>query len=181
MRHTIPNLLTYSRILVIPAIVVTFYLPGDWAYWLPAALFLYASVTDWLDGHLARSWQMTSRLGQFLDPIADKLLVATCLLLLVQRHETPYIILPAIAILCREILVSGLREFLADLRVALPVTHLAKYKTAGQMVAIFMLLLSDGGPLWLHAQWMGWGLLWLSAGLTLVTGYAYLRTGLKHL
>lgn len=179
MRQQIPNLLTYSRILVIPAIIVAFYTPGMWGFWISATLFAYASITDYFDGYFARAWQVTSNLGRFLDPIADKLLVATALLLLVDRDSS--IVLPAIAILCREILVSGLREFLADLRISVPVSTLAKYKTAAQMFAIFLLLLGQGGPDWLHATDAGRILLWFSAILTLFTGYAYLRTGLKHM
>lgn len=178
MKKSLPNILTYSRILVIPALIAAFYMKGMWGYWLASGLFLYASITDYFDGHLARIWQATSKLGQFLDPIADKLLVATALMLLVNVDRAP--ILPAIAILCREVLVSGLREFLADLRISVPVTTLAKYKTGIQMTAIFLLLLGPGGPEFLQAEMIGGLLLWAAAILTLITGYAYLRTGLKH-
>lgn len=180
MKHNLPNYLTYSRILVIPALIVAFYLPGgELSALLTSSLFLFACVTDFFDGYFARAWQVQSSLGRFLDPIADKLLVATALLLLVNADRAD--ILPAIAIVCREILVSGLREFLAEIRVGVPVSRLAKYKTATQMVAIYLLLLGVGAPAWLDAQWSGRLLLWLAALLTLVTGYAYLKTGLKHL
>ena len=134
VQRDIPNLLTYGRMLMIPALIVTFYIPGDWGYWLSAGLFALASITDFFDGYLARMLKAQSKLGQFLDPIADKLLVATALLLLVNADRAD--ILPAIAILCREILVSGLREFLADLQISVPVSQLAKYKTAAQMLGM---------------------------------------------
>jgi CDP-diacylglycerol--glycerol-3-phosphate 3-phosphatidyltransferase len=176
MKKQLPNILTYSRILVIPLIVIVFYLNSKFSNWLCALLFLYASITDFFDGYLARAWHAHSNLGKFLDPIADKLLIATCLMLLVGSDRAP--ILPSLAILCREILVSGLREFLADLRISVPVSTLAKYKTAAQMVAIFLLLLGPSVPV---LESLGDILLWAAALLTLVTGYAYLRTGLKYL
>ncbi len=180
MKKRLPNILTYSRILVIPAIVVVFlYMKRPLSDWLCSTLFLYAGVTDFFDGYLARAWHAHSNLGKFLDPIADKLLVATALMLLVSAGRAD--ILPALAILCREILVSGLREFLADLRISVPVSTLAKYKTAAQMLAIYLLLLGGSAPLHLPAHELGCWLLWAAALLTLVTGYAYLKTGLKHL
>lgn len=179
MKKQLPNLLTCSRIAVIPVIVAAFWWDGKPAYLVPSLLFLYASITDFFDGYLARMWDAQTPLGRFLDPIADKLLVATCLMMLVDAHRAP--ILPAILILCREILVSGLREFLADLHVKMPVSTLAKYKTAIQMVAIFLLLLGVGGPAWLHAETIGWWGLWVAALLTLVTGYAYLKASLRYL
>lgn len=183
-KKNIPNYLTYLRIAVIPALVMVFFLKGNWGYWLSAGLFLLASITDWLDGYLARVLSAQSNIGRFLDPIADKLLVATALLLLVQSNTddtTRADIIPAIAIVCREILVSGLREFLAEIRIGVPVSKLAKWKTAVQMAAIFLLLLGAGGPLWLHADILGRIFLWLAGILTLVTGYVYVKTGWKHL
>ena len=182
----IPNYLTYLRIVAIPALIVVFYLPGEWSYLLSAGIFLVAGVTDWLDGYVARVLEAQSNIGRFLDPIADKLLVATALMLLTGETRPGYadgqaMMIPAIAIVCREILVSGLREFLAEIRVSIPVSRLAKWKTGAQMVAIFLLLLGGGGPDWLHAGTTGNILLWMAAGLTLITGYAYLRTGLKHM
>ncbi|MEI7669250.1 MAG: CDP-diacylglycerol--glycerol-3-phosphate 3-phosphatidyltransferase [Pseudomonadota bacterium] len=177
MKKQIPNILTYSRILVIPLLVLIFiYSRNDVSDWLCASLFLYASITDFFDGYLARAWHANSNIGKFLDPIADKLLIASCLMLLVSSGRAH--ILPSLAILCREILVSGLREFLADLNISVPVSTLAKYKTATQMIAIFLLLLGSSFPL---LQEVGNYLLWTAALLTLFTGYAYLRTGLKHL
>lgn len=189
MKKQLPNLLTYSRIAVIPVIVASFWWDGKPAYYVPAALFLYASVTDFFDGYLARIWNAQSSLGRFLDPIADKLLVATCLMMLVDAQSigdngkliSRAPILPSILILCREILVSGLREFLAELSVKVPVSTLAKYKTAIQMTAIFLLLLGAGAPAWLPAEQLGWWGLWAAAILTLITGYAYMREGLRHL
>jgi cardiolipin synthase len=182
MKKRLPNILTYSRILVIPLIVFVFlYIKGDISNWLCALLFLYAGITDFFDGYLARAWHAHSNLGKFLDPIADKLLVATCLMLLVSTHPERAKLLPALLILCREILVSGLREFLADLHISVPVSTLAKYKTAIQMLAIFLLLLGPSAPAFFPAQTLGDYLLWVAALFTLVTGYAYLRTGLKHL
>lgn len=179
IKKHLPNALTYSRILVIPALVITFYMSGETGYLLSAGLFAYASVTDFFDGYLARAWDVQSSIGRFLDPIADKLLVATALLLLVSDGRAD--VLPAIAILCREILVSGMREFLAELREKLPVTLLAKYKTGIQMGAIFFLLLGPGGPHWLHADISGNWLLWLAAALTITTGYGYFRAALRHM
>ena len=179
LRKNLPNYLTYFRIAVIPALVVVFYLRGDWGNYLSAGLFWLAGVTDWLDGYIARAWKVQSNIGRFLDPIADKLLVATALLLLVKAERAD--LLPAIAIVCREILVSGLREFLAEIHISVPVSKLAKFKTAAQMGAIFFLLLGTGGPGWLHAGAVGNIFLWVAALLTLVTGYAYLKTGFKYM
>jgi CDP-diacylglycerol--glycerol-3-phosphate 3-phosphatidyltransferase len=182
MKKQLPNILTYSRIAVIPALAAVFLLMnGVLANYICAGLFMFASITDFFDGYLARAWHANSSLGRFLDPIADKLLVATALMLLVSEHRAD--IIPAIAILCREILVSGLREFLAELRIGMPVSNLAKYKTAAQMVAIFLLLLGapGAGALLGTVYSLGSIFLWVAAALTLITGYAYLKTGLKHL
>src|SRR6201996_1111061 len=144
---SLPNLLTLSRILAIPLVIATFYVQGDAARWFGCALFSAAGFTDWLDGHMARRWQQQSEIGRFLDPIADKLLVAATLLMLAATGRLPNgALLPAVVILCREILVSGLREYLAGLRVGLPVSKLAKWKTAIQMVAIGILIVGDAGP-----------------------------------
>lgn len=178
-RKNLPNWLTYIRVIIIPLVVVTFYLKGELGMLLTSTLFLIASVTDWFDGHLARRWNVQSSIGRFLDPIADKLLVATCLLLLVNSDRAD--IIPAIAIICREILVSGLREFLAEIRVTVHVTHMAKYKTAIQMVAVYFLLLSTAGPDALYIDMLGRLMLWISAALTLYTGYAYMKMGWEHM
>lgn len=187
--YNIPNLLTYGRILAVPLIVVCFFLEGrlessDFARWTALFLFVLASVTDYLDGYLARIWQQTSNIGRMLDPIADKLLVATCLMLLAADPvETihGWSLWAAIVILCREILVSGLREYLAELKVSLPVTRLAKWKTTIQMLAIAFLLAGPAGDKVLpYTTQIGIVLLWISAIVTLYTGYDYFRAGLKH-
>ena len=173
-----PNLLTAARIVAIPAMIAAFYIPGDFGKWATCAIFTVAAITDYFDGYLARSWSMQSRLGRMLDPIADKLLVGAAILMLVHFDRSP--ILPALVILCREILVSGLREFLAEVRVGLPVSRLAKWKTSVQMAAIAFLLAGSAAPWWLFADQVGWYGLWLAAGLTLITGLDYLVVGLRH-
>ena len=179
---SLPNLLTLSRILAIPIVVASFYVQGDYARWFACALFSAAGVTDWLDGHMARRWAQQSELGRFLDPIADKLLVAATLFMLVATDRlSSGAVLPALVILCREILVSGLREYLAELRVGLPVSKLAKWKTGIQMVAIGVLIVGNAGPAVLPVAAIGEMLLWVAALLTLVTGYDYLRAGLSHM
>lgn len=179
---SLPNLLTLSRILAIPLVVASFYVPGPTARWFACLLFAAAGITDWLDGHMARRWQQQSEIGRFLDPIADKLLVAAALFMLAAFHRLPETaILPALVILCREILVSGLREYLAGIRVGLPVSRLAKWKTLIQMVAIGFLLIGPAGPAFVAVVDIGNLLLWVAAILTLVTGYDYLRAGLTHM
>jgi cardiolipin synthase len=179
---SLPNLLTLSRILVIPIVVGSFYVTGDYVRWIACALFSAAAVTDWLDGHMARRWQQQSEIGRFLDPIADKLLVAATLFMLTAFGRlSAQAVLPALVILCREILVSGLREYLAGLRVGMPVSRLAKWKTVIQMVAIGVLIVGDAGPGFLPVAMIGEMLLWIAASLTLVTGYDYLQAGLRHM
>ena len=184
----LPNLLTYARILAVPLIGLCFFIEGrsgDFARWAALSIFIAASVTDYLDGYLARIWEQTSDIGKMLDPIADKLLVVTCLLLLAANGTiADWSLWAGIIILCREILVSGLREYLAGLRVSVPVTQLAKCKTAIQMVAIAFLLVGPAGDALLpagHITTTGIVLLWISAVVTLYTGYGYFRSGLKHL
>jgi cardiolipin synthase len=179
---SLPNLLTLSRILAIPVVVATFYVSGDYARWFGCALFAAAGFTDWLDGHMARRWEQQSELGRFLDPIADKLLVsATLLMLTATGRISDEAVLPALVILCREILVSGLREYLAGLSVGVPVSRLAKWKTTIQMIAIGFLIVGNAGPHLIPVVWIGEMLLWLAAILTIVTGYDYLRAGLSHM
>jgi cardiolipin synthase (CMP-forming) len=189
---SLPNLLTLSRILVIPVVIGSFYVSGDYARWFACALFSAAAVTDWLDGHMARRWQQQSEIGRFLDPIADKLLVVAVLFMLgaLQLRQQPppgtlaltvLYILPALVIISREILVSGLREYLAGLRVRLPVSRLAKWKTVIQMVAIGVLIVGDAGLEFSPVVAIGETLLWIAALLTLVTGYDYLQAGFRHM
>jgi cardiolipin synthase len=181
MLTTLPNLLTLSRILAMPLVVATFYLDAPTGPWIGCAIFAIAGFTDWLDGRLARAWQQQSEWGQFLDPIADKVLVSATLLMLVATQRiSAWAVLPALVILCREILVSGLREHLAGIHVKVPVSNLAKWKTTIQMIAIGVLLIGDSGPEILHAKFLGEGLLWIAAGFTLVTGYKYLHAGIIH-
>jgi len=182
MPINLPNILTLSRIVAIPLVILTFYLPVPYGPWIGCALFTIAGVTDWLDGRLARAWQQQSEWGRFLDPIADKLLVATILFMLAALMRiSPVTIFPALVILAREILVSGLREHLATLNVPVPVSRLAKWKTFLQMVAIGVLLVGDSGPPGLPVRLLGELLLWVAAALTLLTGYDYLRAGMTHI
>ncbi len=186
MRFKFPNYLTIGRIIIVPIFVFTFYLPGFYGDILPFALFVIASFTDFLDGLLARMYKEESKLGELLDPIADKIIVVTALLLLVMDQTIKnYEVIAAIIILTREILISGLREFLAKGKIKLPVSNLAKLKTFLQMFSISLLLLGDTGNKILNfqdynAQTIGIILLWLSAFLTLYTGYDYLRKGIDH-
>jgi cardiolipin synthase len=177
------NILTMSRIAAIPLIVGLLMLNRPFWHWVALALFVLACATDWFDGYVARRLHQVSRLGRFLDPIADKLVVAAVLLVLVAtRHIDGWAILAALIILCREILVSGLREFLAELRVGVPVSLLAKWKTAVQMIALgFLIVAKATYNLPIDAMLVGEIMLWIAAGLTLVTGYDYLMIGLKHM
>lgn len=184
----LPNLLTYARILAVPLVLLCFYLEGrmrptDFWRWAAFAVFLAASITDYLDGYVARVWQQTSNIGKMLDPIADKLLVSAVLLLLAyDRTIDKWSLWAAVIILCREILVSGLREYLAGLKVSVPVTRLAKWKTTIQLVAIGFLLAGPAGDKILpYTTEAGIALLWISALVTLYTGYDYFRAGLKHI
>ena len=186
MLNSLPNLLTVSRILAIPLIVGMFWVEGDIGRWITLGLFILASVTDYLDGMLARSMGKISNFGRFLDPVADKLLVASLLLMLVwSGNVSGLLILPALVILCREIMVSGLREFLAGIKVGVPVSNLAKWKTGFQMTSLGFLIVGDAGPAFFDpaatTTVIGEILLWIAAALTIVTGYDYMRAGLKHM
>ncbi len=184
----LPNILTYARIIAVPVVVgILFYQNifdgGLWLRWVALAIFISAGVTDILDGYFARMWGQQSSLGRMLDPIADKLLVASCLLMLAAEETIRgWTLLAAVIILCREILVSGLREFLAELRVGVPVTRLAKWKTLGQLVAIGFLIAGEAGEKVLpQTVQIGITLLWLSAIVTLYTGWDYLRAGVRYM
>jgi cardiolipin synthase len=185
---SLPNLLTLSRILAVPILVFLLWRPAPLDYAITFVLYCIVGITDYFDGYLARAQGRISRLGQFLDPIADKIMVGAVLIMLISSRKAnpvPEIaglnIIPALVILLREIIVSGLREFLAELKVSIPVSALAKWKTTFQMVALGALILGGAVPQlpWVHL--VGLACLWAAAGLTLITGYDYLRIGLKHM
>ena len=186
MKIKIPNYLTIGRIIIVPIFVISFYLPGFYGDIIPLVLFVTASFTDFLDGLLARMYKEESKIGELLDPIADKILVASALILLVMNSTIKnYEVIAAIIILTREILISGLREFLAVGKIKLPVSNLAKLKTFLQMFSISILLTGETGNKIINfqdynAQTIGIILLWFSAFLTLYTGYNYLRKGIDH-
>jgi CDP-diacylglycerol--glycerol-3-phosphate 3-phosphatidyltransferase/cardiolipin synthase len=186
MKLKIPNILTIGRIIIVPIFVLTFFIPGFFGDLIPFFLFVIASFTDYLDGLLARLFKEESKLGELLDPIADKILVAAALILLVMNGVIKnYEVVAAIIILTREILISGLREFLAKGSITMQVTSLSKLKTFIQMIAIAILLTGESGNKVFNfqdynAQTIGIILLWLSAFLTLYTGYDYLRRGIDH-
>jgi cardiolipin synthase (CMP-forming) len=180
---SLPNILTYGRIAAVPGVVACLLLiPGDTGRWAAMALFVAACITDYFDGYLARAWQQQSALGRMLDPIADKLLVGVTLLMLTYDHTiNGLMIWAAVIILSREILVSGLREFLAELNVKIGVTHLAKWKTTLQMIALGVLLAGPAGDrLVPGVTLVGLALLWFAAFLTLFTGYDYLKAAVRH-
>jgi cardiolipin synthase len=192
----LPNLLTYGRIAAVPVVVALLFSQsimqgGLWLRWLALGIFIAAGITDALDGYFARSWGQQSRFGRMLDPIADKLLVGSCLLMLAAEETIHgWSMLAAVIILCREILVSGLREYLAELRVSVPVTRLAKWKTIWQLIAVGFLIAGEAGDKIamsaLNTEMpvvtnIGLVLLWLSALVTLYTGWDYLRAGVRHL
>ena len=185
---TLPNLLTLSRIFAVPILVFLLWQPKPFDYAITFVLYCLVGITDYFDGYLARAHGQISKLGQFLDPIADKIMVAAVIMMLVSTRSKsgdPVIhdlhLIPALIILLREIIVSGLREFLAELRVSMPVSHLAKWKTTFQLVALGALILGGAvpGQPWVHT--VGLASLWAAAALTLITGYDYLRIGLKHM
>jgi CDP-diacylglycerol--glycerol-3-phosphate 3-phosphatidyltransferase len=185
---SLPNLLTLSRIFAVPILVFLLWKPAPWDYGITFVLYCIVGITDYFDGYLARAQGQISRLGQFLDPIADKIMVAAVLVMLISSRKAnpvPEIdglhIIAALIILLREIIVSGLREFLGSSNVSVPVSRLAKWKTTFQLVALGALILGGAFPQqpWIHQT--GLASLWAAAGLTLITGYDYLRIGLKHL
>ena len=184
---SLPNILTYARIAAVPVVVGLMYWQaieggGLWLRWLALATFAAAGITDFFDGYLARMWGQQSSLGRMLDPIADKLLVSSCLLMLAAEGTIRgWSLFAAVIILCREILVSGLREYLAELQVSVPVTRLAKWKTIGQMVAVGFLIAGEAGDKIVPGvTQVGIVLIWASAILTLYTGWDYFRAGLRY-
>ena len=186
---SLPNLLTLSRIFAVPILVFLLWKPAPYDYLITFVLYCVVGITDYFDGYLARAQGKISRLGQFLDPIADKIMVAAVLVMLMASRkadgDAPIIenwaVIPALVILLREIIVSGLREFLAPLNISMPVSKLAKWKTTLQLVALGALILGGAVPreVWVHE--VGIFSLWAAAALTLVTGYDYLRNGLRHM
>ena len=187
---TVPNLLTLSRILAVPILVFLLWKPGWYDYAVTFVLYCLVAITDYFDGYLARAQGTVSRLGMFLDPIADKIMVASVILLLVARlpetgPQVPVIadwhLIPALVILLREIIVSGLREFLASLQISIPVSQLAKWKTTFQLVSLGALILGGAVPQWAWVHIVGLAALWAAAALTLLTGWDYLRVGLRHM
>ena len=186
MKFKIPNILTIGRIIIVPIFVATFFLPGFFGDLIPFFLFILASFTDYLDGLLARLFKEESKLGELLDPIADKILVSTALVLLIMSGTIKnFEVIAAIIIITREIIISGLREFLAKVSISMPVSGLAKVKSFIQMFSIAILLTGDFGNKLINfqdynAQTIGIILLWLSAGLTLYTGYDYMAKGIDH-
>ncbi|HZG09058.1 MAG TPA: CDP-diacylglycerol--glycerol-3-phosphate 3-phosphatidyltransferase [Allosphingosinicella sp.] len=193
---TLPNILTLSRILAVPLLVFLLWKPSWWDYAITFGLYCLVGITDYFDGYLARAQGTVSKLGIFLDPIADKIMVVSVIVMLAASRRAndldPIIsdwhIIPALVILLREIAVSGLREFLAGLQVSLPVSRLAKMKTTFQLVALGALILGGAFgvrgadlPYWPWVHQVGLASLWAAAALTLITGWDYLRTGLKHM
>ena len=185
---SLPNLLTLSRILAVPLLVFLLWRPTPVDYLITYVLYCLVGITDYFDGYLARAQGKISKLGQFLDPIADKIMVAAVLIMLISSRKAnpvPEIeglhIIPALVILLREIIVSGLREFLAELRVGIPVSALAKWKTTFQLVALGALILGGGLPAYPFVHNVGIISLWAAAALTLITGYDYLRIGIRHM
>ncbi len=177
----IPNLLTVLRVLLIPVFIALFYLPFSWSYWAASGVFALASATDWLDGYLARRLGQSTPFGAFLDPVADKLMVAVALVLLVEEHSSLWLSLPAMIIIGREIVVSALREWMAEIgaRTHVAVSRLGKWKTAAQMTALVILLANPPRmDLWVG---LGFGLLIIAAILTLWSMIQYLRAAWPHL
>jgi cardiolipin synthase len=182
MITNLPNLLTLFRIAAIPGIIALFYLDSAMGQYLACGLFGVAAMTDFFDGYLARAYGQQSSFGRFLDPVADKLLVAAALLMMAGFGQVSgLVLLPTVVILCREILVSGLREFLAEINVGVPVSALAKWKTVIQMFAIGFLMVGDHSPEYIPARLIGESGLWIAAGFTLVTGYDYLNAAFRHM
>jgi CDP-diacylglycerol--glycerol-3-phosphate 3-phosphatidyltransferase/cardiolipin synthase len=185
MLSSLPNLLTLSRVLAVPLFVILMWKASWVGYTAAFALYCLAGLTDYLDGYLARAQGTVSKLGVFLDPVADKIMVVAVIVMLIHNdHIAGWHVIPALVIILREITVSGLREFLATARVGLPVSQLAKWKTTFQMVALGALILAPASAHWwpaLPAQQVGLITLWLAGVLTLITGWDYMRVGLKHM
>ena len=183
MIFKIPNILTLGRLILVPVLVFAYYLPGSLGDWFSFSIFVLASFTDFLDGFFARLLKQQSKLGELLDPIADKIIVVTALFLLVADNQiNGHDVIACIIIICREILVSGLREYLAKFKLRMPVSNMAKVKTFFQMLSISILLTGPSGNKLLFeiGTELGIYLLWISALLTLITGYSYIKKGIEH-
>ncbi len=181
MKLNISNLLTLARIIVIPIIVLCIYINNPFYGWVAFILFCIASITDYFDGYIARIRNEVTNFGTFLDPIADKLLVAAVVLILTSKEViADWETIPALIILLREIAVSGLREYLAKIKVSVPVSHISKIKTSLQLIALAFLILSESGITIIPILFIGKMALWIAGILTLYTGYDYLKSGLKH-
>ncbi len=186
MIPTLPNALTLGRVAAVPVIAALFFLDTPVGQWITLAIFAVAAITDFLDGYIVRRYDQHTEFGRFLDPIADKLLIATTLMMMVAFGQIAGLaIVPAVVILCREILVSGLREYLAGIDVGLPVSWLARWKTAIQMIALGFLIIGDAAhppvPEELPVRLIGEAGLWIAALITLFTGFDYMRIGLRHM
>ena len=186
MTPALPNALTLGRVAAVPVIAALFFLDTPVGQWITLAIFAVAAITDFLDGYIVRRYDQHTEFGRFLDPIADKLLIATTLMMMVAFGQIANLaIIPAVVILCREILVSGLREYLAGIDVGLPVSWLARWKTALQMIALGFLIIGDAAhppvPEELPVRLIGEAGLWIAALITLFTGFDYMRIGLRHM
>ena len=188
--YTIPNIITLARIALVPVFILIFFLPFHWSYFWAAAIFTLAGVTDWVDGYLARRLNQTSKLGAFLDPVADKLMVSAALILLVEMHASAWLAIPAIVIIGREIAISALREWMAECgkRAQVAVSNIGKVKTVIQMIAIAIVLAvdpaflaDDQGIVWRLIFWLGFLLLYIAMGLTLWSGWIYLKAAWPNL
>jgi cardiolipin synthase len=175
----IPNALTILRIILIPILVVSFYLEGKASHYVSSGIFIFASITDYIDGVLARYWRVQSNFGRMLDPIADKMLVVSTLVMLVDRKIAP--VIPIVAILCREIFVSGMREYMASKKKVMSVRFIGKLKTAVQMTAIITLLLGEDNLPFANMKIIGQVCLWIAAILTIISGYIYCRDSMRRI
>lgn len=177
-KRNLPNLLTISRTLAIPAIILSFYIENKYANLITISIFIFACITDFFDGYLARAWKVQSKFGMLFDPIADKLIVVSTIIMLVYKHKiNDYTIVPSVIIVCREILVPGLREFLIAKNISLPVSKAGKIKTFLQMVAVVALIMSDYEP----TQYVGVICLWVAAAMTIWSGYNYILASIKQI
>ncbi|WP_322498796.1 CDP-diacylglycerol--glycerol-3-phosphate 3-phosphatidyltransferase [Lyticum sinuosum] len=179
IKKIIPNILTIIRIILIPILVISFYFDTKTARYLSVSIFTFASITDYIDGALARKWKAHSNLGRMLDPIADKMIVSSTLLMMVSKGIAP--VLPTVVILCREIFVSGIREYLAEIKVIINVSVIGKVKTILQMTSIIILLCGSSVDGLTYLKTVGSFALWFAAILTVVSGYIYVRENIHHI